>query len=109
MDRGDIYRVTLGPVKGHEQDGYRPVLIISPGKFNLVSHTPWVCPITNHGAFARNRGFAVELDERTKTQGIILCNQLRAIDMDARNGYLIETVPADIIEEVLAKIYTLLD
>ena len=47
MKRGDIYLVTLG----HEQQGTRPVLIVSPERFNAVTHAPIVVPITSGGAF----------------------------------------------------------
>ena len=30
MKRGEIYLVALDPSAGHEQHGYRPVLVISP-------------------------------------------------------------------------------
>jgi mRNA interferase ChpB len=31
MERGDIYLVSLDPTSGHERQGARPVLVISPG------------------------------------------------------------------------------
>ena len=37
MERGDIYLVSLDPTIGHEQQGKRPVLVISPGKFNRLT------------------------------------------------------------------------
>jgi len=36
MDRGDIYVVSLDPTAGHEQQGTRPVLIVSPLAFNRL-------------------------------------------------------------------------
>jgi|GEM_PF-1496026 len=37
MERGDIYFVSLDPASGHEQQGMRPVLVISPGAFNRLT------------------------------------------------------------------------
>ena len=37
MRRGDIYLVSLNPAKGREQQGARPVLIVSNDKFNAVT------------------------------------------------------------------------
>ena len=34
MKRGDIYLVALDPTAGREQQGHRPVLIVSPNDFN---------------------------------------------------------------------------
>ena len=47
MRRGDIYLVTLDPTEGHEQQGTRPVLVVSPDEFNRVTQVPVVLPITS--------------------------------------------------------------
>ena len=49
MRRGDIYLVTLDPTEEHEQQGTRPVLVISPDEFNRVTQVPVVLPITSGG------------------------------------------------------------
>jgi mRNA interferase ChpB len=109
MDRGDIYRVDLEPTKGREQAGARPVIIVSPLSFNRFG-TPLVCPITQGGNFARNRGFIVSLSGAgTKTQGVILCHQPRVLDLETRGATFVERAPQPIIEEVLARLLTLLD
>jgi len=53
MERGDIYLVSLDPSAGHEQQGKRPVLVVSPGRFNRLTGVPIVLPITTGGSFAR--------------------------------------------------------
>ena len=109
MRRGDIYRVNLDPTAGHEQQGTRPVLLISPDAFNELTRTPIVLPITTGGQFVRNLGFAVSLETAgTQTTGIIRCDQPRALDLDARRGRLLERVPVAVVDEVLAKLNTLL-
>lgn len=40
MERGDIYLVSLDPTSGHEQQGTRPVLVVSPSSFNQLTKTP---------------------------------------------------------------------
>jgi mRNA-degrading endonuclease toxin of MazEF toxin-antitoxin module len=105
MERGDIYLVSLDPTRGHEQQGRRPVLIVSPGAFNRLTKVPIVLPITTGGNFARTAGFAVSLaGARTETTGIVRCDQPRALDLGARGGRKLETVPAAIVEEVLARL-----
>ena len=47
MERGDIYLVSLDPTSGHEPQGTRPVLIVSPSAFNQLTRTPVVLPITS--------------------------------------------------------------
>ena len=110
MERGDIYMVSLDPVSGHEQRGRRPVLVVTPGKFNKVTGLPVVLPITSGGKFARSIGFAVSLsDAGTKTTGIVRCDQLRVLDIRARGGKRVETIPRAIIDEVLAKVVPLFE
>ena len=110
MERGDIFLVTLDPTLGHEQQGTRPVLIVSVSAFNRLTRTPIVLPITSKGSFARSAGFSVSLPSHgTQTKGIIRCDQPRALDVGARNGRKLESLPPYILEEVLAKITTLFE
>jgi mRNA-degrading endonuclease toxin of MazEF toxin-antitoxin module len=105
MNRGEIWMVSLDPVSGHEQQGRRPVLIVSPAIFNDLTKTPIVLPITSGGAFARRAGFAVSLSGTgTRTTGVIRCDQPRALDLGACKGKLLESVPERITLEVLARI-----
>lgn len=109
MDRGEIWLVSLDPTAGHEQSGKRPVLVVSPASFNEVTRLPVVVPVTSGGQFARNAGFAVSLEGAgTKTTGIIRCDQPRTIDMGARNGKRLERIPDSIVNEVLARLETIL-
>ena len=103
MKRGDIYLVTLDPAAGREQQGYRPVLVISPAEFNAATHLPVVLPITTGGDFARRIGFAVPI-AGIKTTGVIRCDQPRVLDFAARNGRKVDTLPQDILDDVLAKL-----
>jgi len=105
MKRGEIWLVGLDPTHGHEQKGWRPVLIVSPEAFNQVTKVPVVVPITSGGNFARTAGFAVTLDRAgTKTTGIVRCDQPRALDLGARRGKKLESVPDTVVNEVLAKL-----
>ena len=109
MERGDMYLVSLDPTSGHEQQGTRPVLIVSPSAFNRLTKTPVVLPITRGGSFARTAGFAVSLiDAGTKTTGIVRCDQPRAMDLGARNARRLERVPEAVMADVLAKLATIL-
>ena len=110
MKRGDIWLVGLDPTAGHEQKGRRPVLIVSPEAFNHITKVPVVLPITSGGSFARTAGFAVSLTGAgTKTTGVVRCDQPRALDLGARNGRKLEDVPDAIMDEVLAKVATILE
>ncbi|MCY0745934.1 type II toxin-antitoxin system PemK/MazF family toxin [Escherichia coli] len=87
MERGEIWLVSLDPTAGHEQQGTRPVLIVTPAAFNRVTRLPVVVPVTSGGNFARTAGFAVSLDGvGIRTTGVVRCDQPRTIDMKARGG-----------------------
>lgn len=110
MERGDIYLVSLDPTSGHEQRGTRPVLVVSPSAFNRLTKTPVVLPITRGGDFARTAGFAVSLmGAGTNTTGAVRCDQARAMDLGSRNGRKLESVPPAIMDDVLAKLATILE
>ncbi|MBI5311828.1 MAG: type II toxin-antitoxin system PemK/MazF family toxin [Methylocystis sp.] len=110
MERGDIYLVSLDPTSGHEQQGARPVLIVSPGSFNRLTRTPIVLPITSGGNFARTAGFAVSLiGAGTRTTGVIRCDQPRALDLGARRARRLEAAPPEIVEDALAKLAAILE
>ena len=106
MKRGDIYTVSLDPTLGHEQQGYRPVLIISPTAFNQATRLPVVLPITSGGEFARRLGFAVPLTG-IRTNGIVRCDQPRVLDIEARHGRKVDALSTELLDEVLAKTITL--
>jgi mRNA-degrading endonuclease toxin of MazEF toxin-antitoxin module len=104
MKRGEIWTVSLDPRSGHEQKGYRPVVIVSPDRFNEVTRTPVVLPITSGGSFARTAGFAVPLNAAgTTTTGVVRCDQPRAVDLKARNGRRVETFPQQFIDEIMGR------
>lgn len=110
MERGEIWRVDLGPIPSHEQQDHRPVVIVSPKVFNERTNTQIVLPITIGGGFARRSGFSVSLDGvGARTEGVIRCDQPRAIDLMSRNGAQIETLPTMFMDEVLARLIAILD
>jgi mRNA-degrading endonuclease toxin of MazEF toxin-antitoxin module len=105
MKRGEVWLVSLDPTSRHEQKGRRPVLIVSPEAFNRVTKLPVILPITSGGDFARTAGFAVLLTGAgTKTTGVVRCDQPRALDLAARGGKKLESIPDAVMDEVLARI-----
>ena len=108
MKRGDIYLVTLDPTEGREQQGYRPVVVVSPDAFNQATNLPVVLPITTGGAFAQRIGFAVPISG-IKTTGVVRCDQPRVLDLAARYGRKIEALPPAVLDEVMAKVITIFE
>lgn len=110
FDRGDIVRVCLNPTSGSELQGdMRPCLVVSTKQFNKLGLT-FIVPITQGGNYARFNGFAVTLmGTGTQTQGVILANGIRSVDLSARSAKKIEKAPKVITEEVLAILGAILE
>ena len=107
--RGDIVRLDFDPSAGHEQQGTRPALVLSPEAFNRFG-IALACPITRGGAFARGQAWTVPLaGAGLATDGVVLCNQARTVDWKARRAAFIEAVPAELIADVLARVATLIE
>lgn len=100
--------VDLEPTHGREQRGHRPVVVVSPDEFNRATGLPVILPITNGGDFARRIGFAVPL-AGTKTIGVVRCDQPRVLDLNARNGRKVESLPVAVMDEVLARVATIFE
>ncbi|MCL2217004.1 MAG: type II toxin-antitoxin system PemK/MazF family toxin [Defluviitaleaceae bacterium] len=101
MKQGDIILVDFDPTKGREQAGYRPAVVISQTAYNQKRDLAFICPITSSTKSLR---FRVLLDDRTQTQGDIICEQMRVIDLLARNCKIVESLPRDLLEQVLAAV-----
>ena len=109
FERGDIVSVPLDPALGHEQRGTRPALVLTTKDFNRLGDV-LVAPITQGGDFARYAGFAVSLTGTgCRTQGVVLVNKLRMVDLAARKARRIERAPQVVIDEAVARVIALLE
>ena len=98
VKQGAIIKINFDPQKGHEQAGYRPAVIVSNDFFNQKTNLTIVCPITN----TNNRfPLHVPLDDRTQTTGVILCEHIKSVDLEARPYSVIEHLPKDLLDKVL--------
>lgn len=98
FEQGDIVYLDFDPQAGHEQKGRRPALVVSNDLFNRVSSLTMVCPITHTD---RGHSFHVRLDNRTKTDGVIMCDQARMLDLNSRRASFEEKAPTDIVAEAV--------
>ena len=102
--RGDIYHIDLEPTKGREQRGKRFVFVLSPAAHNR-SGLVIALPISQGHTLARSTGFACTLTGAgLHTQGVIICDQPRAVDFAVRNARYVEPAPDYIIVDVLSRI-----
>ena len=107
--RGDLILLDFDPSAGHEQQGTRPALVLSPEAFNRFG-LALSCPVTRGGAFARGQAWTVaRTGAGLATDGVVLCNQVRVADWRQRRAQFIEAAPPDLVAEVLARVATLID
>jgi len=106
VKQGNIILVDFDPQLGHEQKGRRPALVVSNELFNKYSEMAIVCPITNTD---KNHPLHIRLDKRTKTKGVILCDQIKTMDIKERKYKNLENIPEDLLEDVLDIVFSLME
>ena len=101
--QGDIIWLEFNPQAGHEQAGHRPALVVSNDFFNRATGMAIVCPITNN---LRPFPLHIRLDERTKTTGVVACEQIKSLDIKARKYRFIERAPKDILDAAFEAVFS---
>jgi mRNA interferase MazF len=97
LHAGDVVWVALDPVRGREQAGRRPALVVTPAAYHKVSSLAFVCPITSN---VRSWPFTVLLPAYLKIRGAVLVDQMRAIDRTERILGRAGRVPDETLEAV---------
>ena len=108
-NRGDIVHLDFDPSSGHEMKGPHFGLVLSGKIFNQQG-LAMICPVSQGAAAAaRTYGTVVSLTGAgIATQGAVHCHQLKALDWRARHVRFKESVPAYIVDEVLARLEAIL-
>jgi len=101
-DKGDVCWASLDPTLGHEQKGRRPVLVLSPIKYNRLSKLALVCPLTSK---IKGYSFEVKLSEK----GVFLADQIRSVSWKERDLKFVTKSPPEVLTNVFSKIKILLD
>ena len=102
--RGDICWADLNPVRGREQAGLRPVLILSHEMFNAKSGTAIVMAITSQ---PQRSGFPLTLalsEQRLPKRSWVKISQIRTISVDRlgkRIGRADQTELSQLVEGLL--------
>ncbi|MFZ2447767.1 MAG: type II toxin-antitoxin system PemK/MazF family toxin [Syntrophobacteraceae bacterium] len=99
--RGDVITIDLDPVKGHEQGGRRPALVLSADDYNRIVGLALVVPITMK---AKGYPFEVPVPQGCKVKGTILADHIKCIDWRGRNARHCDTLPAEVLKEVEEKL-----
>ena len=105
-NQGDIVWISLDPVRGHEQAGKRPALVISSGEFSKLSGLAVICPISN-----ADNGFPMHLPlpNSLNTTGAVLCEHFKSIDYAARSITFKEKCPHQFTHTVIDYVKAILE
>lgn len=104
-DRGSLVWLLFSPHAGREQGGRRPGIVLTPRAYHLLSDLAIVCPITNR---ERRWPTEVKLPPGLPISGVILVDQIRSIDRQARKLEIIGQAPEVVLDEVNARLAPLL-
>jgi mRNA interferase MazF len=104
-DQGDVVWLNHDPQAGHEQAGHRPALVLSPKAYNAATGLMLCCPVTSQ---VKDYPFEVELVGVKGLKGVVLSDQLRSLDWEARGAERAGRAADDVVADVLAKLKVLL-
>jgi mRNA interferase MazF len=96
--QGDIIKLNLNPRMGHEQQGFRPVIVLSNNIVPQYTNVVVAAPISTT---QRRLPLYRDLPGGLATTGTVLLDQLVTLDYKARSFQFIETVPADFLLQLL--------
>jgi len=96
--QGDIIKLNLNPRIGHEQQGFRPVIVMSNNIIARYTHVVIVAPISTT---QRSLPLYRDLPDGLTTRGTVLLDQLITLDYKARSFQFIETVHTEFLLQLL--------
>ena len=102
--QGHLVWLDFTPHSGHEQAGKRPAFVVSPEIYNKKVGLALFCPVTSK---QKGYPFEVAIPRGYKIAGVILSDQLKSMDWKARRAAFICKLPNPSLQEVLAKLSTL--
>ena len=104
-ERGDFIWIFFNPQAEHEQAGRRPALVLSPSAYNGVTGLAICCPVTSQ---IKGYTFEVAIPAGLDVSGVVLCDQIRNLDWEARQGTFLCQAPKTFVDEVLMNLGDLL-
>ena len=102
---GALVLVAVQPVRGTEQDGTRPALVISSGIMHDFSRRAVVCPITRNLTPWPTKVF---LPDGLAVEGAVLADELRTIDRSERILKVLGSAPVAVTLAVRERVAALL-
>lgn len=104
-ERGDLVWVDFDPQSGREQAGRRPALVLTPAAYNRPVGLAVFCPVTQQ---AKGYRFETALPPGLRVEGVVLADHVRSLDWRTRRAEFICPAPAEVVDDVAAKVQALI-
>jgi mRNA interferase MazF len=104
-DRGHLVWINFNPSVGREQQGVRPAIVLSAKVYNRPSELAVLIPVTS-----KRKGYPFEqpLPPGLAIEGVALCDHIKSLDWKNRNIQFIQEVPLSTMNQIRAKIESLI-
>ena len=80
-EAGDIVWLQFTPQAGHEQAGHRPAVVLSPASYNDRTGLMLCCPLST-----QVKGYPFEVQVAGKRPSVVLADQVKSLDWQARRA-----------------------
>lgn len=107
--RGEVWLVDLEPIRGREQSGQRPALVVSVNRLNRgPAGLVIVVPVTSRDRHVPSHVALEPADGGLRTRSYAMCENLRAVARERLITGPYGTVPARVMDAVADRIRLLL-
>ena len=111
--RGDLVHMNFSPSAGHEMADRHYALVMSPAAYNRKSGMVVVCAITSR---VKGWPFEVELPlgllppkQGQIVRSVVVADAVRQVDYREREMAFVAEAPREVVEEVLDRLFTVLE
>ena len=99
LKQDQILKVILDLTAGHEQHGWRPVIVVSNNSFNKCNGgLIKIVPITSND---KSFPLHIPLPNNLKTNGVVEIEHERTLDLAARPYKLVEIISESFLQNIL--------
>ena len=100
-ERGSLVWLEFTPQAGREHAGRRPAIVLTTRSYHERSALAVVCPITS-----TERGWPMEvkLPDGLAVSGVVLVDQVRSVDREARFMRIAGDAPRDVLDAIDARL-----
>jgi len=96
-DAGDIAWIDFSPQSGGETAERHAGVVLTPAAYSIATGLALVVPMTTK---AKGGTFEVPMRGAKRAKGVVLANELRAIDYAARRAEKFDTCPPEVLQRI---------